>query len=60
MADRNTVYGRYGLMVGAVELVRLEVGLAVTASPDEAIPVPDQRVGEYALGGQPGMGSEEI
>ncbi len=58
MSERNTVFGSYGLTLGEVEFQTLEIGLAVTASPDEMIAVPDQRIGEYPLGGQPGMGDE--
>jgi hypothetical protein len=58
VSDRNTVFGSYSLTVGQVEYAHLEIGLAVTASPDEMIAAPDQRIGEYPLGGQPGMGDE--
>jgi len=49
-------FGRFGLTVGDAEWPHLEVGLAASVSPDDVIEVAPQRVGEYSLGGQPGMG----
>ena len=56
MTERNTAYGSYGLKVGKTIYQKLEVGEAHTVSPDDVLPVPSQLVGEYPLGGQPGMG----
>lgn len=43
--------GRWSLTVGDAEWPHLEVGLAVSVSPDDVLPVAEQRVGEYPMAG---------
>lgn len=51
MTTRNTAYGAFGLMLGDVQWPALEIGMARTVSPDDVVPVGEQRAGEMGLGG---------
>jgi hypothetical protein len=43
-------------MIGEAVWQALEIGEAHTVSPDDVIPVGEQRMGEMGFGGQPGIG----
>lgn len=45
--------GNFSLTVGDVCWVHLEVGVALTVSPDDLLPPAPGRVGEYPAGGDP-------